>query len=179
LTDAEMERIGAPAKCAPPLRDEGSRITDLNSAAIDFVASDHSPAPLSMKQSDDFFKVWGGIAGVQSTRSILLSLEPSVSAHRVASLTAMNVAERFNIRKGRIEVGADADFSLVDVDARYMLEREQLLDRHRLSPYVGSGMRGVVQRTILRGRTIFCDGRMIGGKGAGRLVRPAGSAGHA
>jgi allantoinase len=174
LTDTDMERLGAVAKCAPPLRDSKSQISTLTSrGGIDFIASDHSPAPRSMKQSPDFFNIWGGIAGVQSTRSILLSLEPRLPVEQVAGLTATNAAARFKIQKGSIAVGADADFALVDVEKAYTLKREDLLDRHKLSPYVDRKLRGIVKRTMLRGRTIFSDGRMIG-QPQGKLIIPSG-----
>jgi len=172
LTDTDMERLGAVAKCAPPLRDSKSQITTLNPrAGIDFIASDHSPAPESMKQAADFFDVWGGIAGVQSTRSILLSLAPRLPIEQVAGLTAANAAARFKIPKGRICVGAAADLALVDLEKTFTLQREHLLDRNKLSPFIGRKMRGEVKRTILRGRTIFSDGRMIG-RPEGRLITP-------
>jgi allantoinase len=176
LTDTDMERLGAVAKCAPPLRDFKSQISTLTSrGGIDFIASDHSPAPRSMKQSPDFFNIWGGIAGVQSTRSLLLSLEPRLPVEQVAGLTATNAAARFKIQKGSIAVGADADFALVDVEKAYTLKREDLLDRHKLSPYVDRKLRGIVKRTMLRGRTIFSDGRMIG-QPQGKLITPSGDA---
>ncbi|HTV49508.1 MAG TPA: allantoinase AllB [Phycisphaerae bacterium] len=170
LTDADMERLGAAAKCAPPLRDSKSQITTLNArAGIDFIASDHSPAPASMKESSNFFDVWGGVAGIQSTRSILLSLQPRLPIEQVGGLTATNAAARFKIPKGSIVVGADADLALVDSQKTFTLQCEHLLDRNKFSPYIGRKLRGEVKRTILRGRTIFNDGRMIGRPG-GRLV---------
>src|ERR1039457_5081045 len=79
FTEADMERLGAVANCAPPLRDAAERKW-LSRAVlrgdIDMVTSDHSPAPLSMKQGGNFFGIWGGIAGVQSTLSVLLELAP-------------------------------------------------------------------------------------------------------
>ena len=117
-----------------------------------------------MKQSDNFFNIWGGIAGVQSTLSILLSLEPPMPLEQIARLTAGNVAKRFRLpQKGQIAAGFDADLALVDLNASYTLRREQLLDRHKFSPYVGRKMRGEVRRTIVRGQTVFCDGQIVEG----------------
>ena len=67
-------------------------------------------------------------------------------------------------------MGADADVALVDPSATWTLSREDLLDRHRLSPFVGRRLRGRVVRTILRGRTIACDGRIVAPP-SGRVVR--------
>ena len=173
----DMDRLGPIAKCAPPLRSPGDvdeLWQDLIENKFAFIASDHSPAPPEMKRATDgnFFKAWGGIAGVQSTLSILLSRGPGVPATQIARLTATNAAERFRIpAKGSTEPGNDADLTLVDVRACYELTRDALLDRHKLSPYVGRTLHGLVRRTILRGRTIFMDGEMIGPP-AGRFMRP-------
>lgn len=180
LCDEDVERIGAPAKCAPPQRARSSADAMITNMAvfegIDFVASDHSPAPESMKKDANFFKVWGGIAGVQSTLAAMLTLEPRLSVSYVARLTATHVAKRFGVtHKGSITPEMDADLCLVDPEASFTLTREMLKDRHKLSPYVGREFRGTVKRTLLRGETVFADGVVCGGPGRARLVKPAGS----
>jgi allantoinase len=142
---------------------------------IAFVASDHSPSPPEMKTSKDAFAVWGGIAGVQSTLAILLSHEPELQLDAIAKLTATNVADRFDLSgKGAIEIGMDADLAIVDLAGTYTLTREMLHDRHKLSPYVGRSFRGVVRRTMVRGNTVFLDGKPVDTGFRGRLVGPAG-----
>jgi allantoinase len=157
----DMERLGAVLKCAPPLRDASERKAlwrAVTRGDIDIVASDHSPAPPCMKEGPDFFKIWGGVAGVQSTLAVLLDM---AAPERVASLTAAKPAERFGlVRKGRIEPGFDADFVLVDLNADYTVTRESLFQRHGFSPYIGATFRGVVRRTVVRGRTVYLDGKI-------------------
>lgn len=163
LNGEDAVRIGPRAKCAPPLPDEESRrrlFAQLTSGGIDFVASDHSPSPASMKQSDDAFANWGGIAGVQSTLSAMLTLGTPLP--QTAALTSENVASRFGLaRKGKIEVAFDADLTLVDVNADYVLKQEHLLDRHKQSPYVGRCFKGIVKQTLVRGQTVFQNGRIV------------------
>jgi allantoinase len=181
LTDSDLERLGARAKCAPPLRsaEESAKLWNLLEAgAIDWIASDHSPAPAEMKSSADAMAVWGGIAGVQSTLHSLLGRK-NLGRGKVAKLTAENVAARFGLRgKGRIAVGYDADLVLVDLHKSKTLRREDLQDRHKLSPYVGCTFTGVICRTISRGRTIYQDGKIVRGEAA-RLLTPAKEASHA
>ena len=175
LNDHDLHRLGAPAKCAPSLRSTGENDEmwqDLAAGKIAFVASDHSPAPETMKTGDDFFAIWGGIAGVQSTLPILLSRGPGLPLPHIAALTSTNVAKRYAIQnKGEIRVGFDADLALVDVKACYELRKEHLHDRHKLSPYVGRLFHGLVRRTILRGTSVYLDGRVIS-KPIGRLITP-------
>jgi allantoinase len=172
FTEEDMLRIGAAAKCAPPLRPIAERdalCAALLRGEIDIVASDHSPAPLSLKQDENFFRVWGGIAGVQSTLAVLL--DRGCELQQIAAVCAATPARRFGIAgKGRLSVGNDADFTLVDLDGRYTVTADTLFQRHRLSPYVGAQLRGVVRRTVLRGETIFADGKIVGPP-RGRMVR--------
>jgi allantoinase len=146
----------------------------LSTGEIDFVASDHSPSRPDMKTGNDFFKIWGGVAGVQSTLPALLTLEaPRLPLPSVAKYTAGNIAKRFCARaKGSIDIDNDADFTVVDASAEYELTRDMLLDRHKLSPYVGRTFRGRVRRTIVRGTTVFLHGKIVSPP-VGRLVKPA------
>jgi allantoinase len=172
LSSADVEKMGARAKCAPPLRPEAERrllVQEVEAGRVDTIGSDHSPSPLGMKQGTDFFSIWGGISGAQSTLRALLTLD--LSLPRIAALVSDNVARRFRLPgKGGVRVGADADLALVDVSATRPLAEGELLDRHRLSPYVGRVLRGSVRRTMVRGKTVFQDGALVGGP-AGRFLR--------
>lgn len=177
FTEEDVERLGAVAKCAPPLRsaaDQESLWTQLFSGSIDIVASDHSPAPPDLK-SGDFGKAWGGIAGVQCTLAVLLDRghhRRGLSLDRVCSLLASAPARRFQIPdKGTIAVGMDADLTLVDLSRSALLQPERLFQRYPLSPYLGSIFRGCVERTIRRGETIFSSGQIMA-RNRGKFVRP-------
>ncbi|HRK30784.1 MAG TPA: allantoinase AllB [Tepidisphaeraceae bacterium] len=175
LSADDAVNLGALAKCAPPLRspeDQKALWDHLSQGRIDIVASDHSPAPLSMKSSSNFFDVWGGVAGVQSTRAALTTQAHLIPPPLIARVTSSNPARRFGLlRKGVLELGFDADVALVNLGESFTLTREMLLDRHKLSPFVGLRFRGKVRQMILRGRTVFQDNDIIGPP-AGRLVRP-------
>jgi allantoinase len=177
FTEADVERIGAAAKCAPPLRSADEREAlwaSVLAGDVDVVSSDHSPSPPLLKQGADFFKIWGGIAGVESTRAVLHERAP---IEVVTRLTAEFAARYFGIAgKGRIEVGADADLALVDFSATYTVERDKLFQRHRLSPYAGACFHGVVRRTLAGGKTIFLDGAIAGNRRA-RMVTPHATSG--
>ena len=178
LTEEDAEELGAVAKCAPPLRPRGdleSLWEQVFEGNVELVASDHSPAPPEMKVGEDFFRIWGGISGCQSLLNVMLDEgyhERGLPLARVAGLVSGNVAARFGFpKKGRLEVGADADVALVDLDASLALRKEDLFYRHKMSPFVGRTLRGRVVRTILRGMTLFRDGRIVS-EPVGRLIRP-------
>jgi allantoinase len=174
FTGDDMERLGAVAKCAPPFRDAHERaalLAHVRAGRIDTIGSDHSPSPWSMKQQDDFFRVWGGIAGVQHLLPLLLDLPLDTAV--IASLTATNVASRFRLpAKGQLALGGDADLTLVDPHDDYEVTPDSLLYRHRVSPYVGRRLRARVRRTLVRGRTVFHDNRVTADAG-GRLLTPS------
>jgi allantoinase len=172
LTADDAERLGAVAKCAPPLRTAADRDglwTLLERGLLTIVASDHSPCPPELKAGADFLSAWGGISGCQTTRGLLLA-QGRLPLPAVAAVTATNAARRFRLAgKGRVEVGCDADLAIVDLAREWELRPSELRYRHRVSPYAGRRMRGRVVRTILRGRTVQQDGRLAGAP-SGRLV---------
>jgi allantoinase len=178
FTEDDLLQLGAIAKSAPPLRSVDVREslwTTLLQGVVDIVASDHSPAPPEMKQGSDFFRIWGGVAGVQSTLAVLLEEghhRRGLPLSSIARLTANEPARRFSLPgKGSIETGMDADLTLVDLTAEHVLKEESLFQKHRLTPYAWRTFRGTVRRTLLRGATIFADGNIVASS-PGKLVRP-------
>jgi len=167
LTGDDLEQKHGVAKCAPPVRSRDHVETlwrAVRDGVVDVVASDHSPAPPEMKESPDgdFFAVWGGISGAQTTLNVLLDegyWQRGLALQTVARVTASNPARRFGLypTKGVIKVGSDADLCLVDLSARWRLEAGDLCYRHRQSPYLGRMFRGRVVRTLVRGHTVFPD----------------------
>jgi allantoinase len=107
-------------------------------------------------KAGDFTTAWGGIAGAQTTLGLLLD-DGRLPLGQVAALTSENVAKRFDLPKGRLEPGADADLVLVDFKDR---RPPELVDRHRLSPFAGRPLPRIV-RTLVRG-----------GASQGRLITP-------
>jgi allantoinase len=177
FTDEDVERLGAIAKCAPPLRpakDVEALWDELVSGHVDIVASDHSPTE-PQRKAGDFLSAWGGIAGVQSTLSVLLDggyHHRQLTFDRIADLLCAAPARRFRIGgKGTLVPGNDADLVLIDSNQTLTLRAGDLQQRHKMSPYVGHTFRGAVRRTVRRGETIFTDGH-ITARTAGRFVRP-------
>ena len=176
LTDEDAERIGALAKCSPPLRprvEVEALWAELLAGTIPIVASDHSPAPPELKESDDAFAIWGGISGCQTLRSSLLAVAETrgLSLEVIASLTSAAPADRFGLAgKGRLEPGFDADLAIVDLRHQGVLTAGELRYRHQHSPFVGSPLRGRVAHTLLRGQAVIHNGEIAAGPRHGRLV---------
>jgi allantoinase len=152
LSDTDAIRIGAFAKCAPPLRPQATLDAlrqKLLTGEIDTLGSDHSPSSPDLKQGDDFFAIWGGIAGIQHAIPLLLDhgLAP-------APLLSSNVAKRFRLaNKGGLTLGHDADFCLVTKTPHTFTPAESLT-RHPISPYLNQTSQHRIEATYLRGQRI-------------------------
>jgi allantoinase len=177
LSEDDLDGLGAVGKCAPPLRpaSECNELwSELAAGSIDLLASDHSPAPAALKTGEDFSAAWGGISGCQS---LLPALAPEarrrgVELSRVIASVTRAPAERLRLPgKGGLEPGYDADLSIVDLDVAEPLRANALQYRHPHSPYVDRVPHARVLRTVLRGETIWCEGRPVGAR-TGRLVKP-------
>ena len=177
---AEEIADGATAfKCAPPIRSSADRDAlwqGLASAAIDLVATDHSPAPAELKHLDDgdFVKAWGGIASLQIALPAVWTGAHArgITVDRLAQWLSAAPARLAGLSgsKGRIEVGRDADLMIWDPDQMFRVDANALRHRHPMTPYDGSDLYGRVLTTILRGRVVFGE-VPIDDEPSGRFLR--------
>ncbi|MBU6943070.1 allantoinase AllB [Staphylococcus simulans] len=158
----ELDDIGPVVKCSPPIREE-SRLPGMwervINGDINFVTSDHSPSTPDLKDTDNAFEAWGGIAGIQNNVDILFDegvQKRDLSLKRFAEIIATEPAKRFGLdNKGSITVGKDADFVFIKPESSYTLQAEDLEYRNKLSPYVGRTINAQVAKTILRGEETY------------------------
>jgi allantoinase len=152
-------------KCAPPVREEANRAAlwaALLAGEIDIVSSDHSPAPPALKLEEEghFLRAWGGISSLQfglpatwnegRMRGMTLEALARVWSSAPAALIGLEHS------KGRIAVGADADFVVWSPDAPVVLdERHKVFHRHGVHPYAGRTLHGRVLATFVRGAQVF------------------------
>ncbi len=165
---AEEIREGATeSKCAPPIR-ERENLEKLWAAladgTIDLIATDHSPCPPAMKLpgEGDFIRAWGGIASLQLSLAAVWT-EAAPRGYAVPHLAAWLCRGPARLaglekRKGTIAVGCDADLAIWNPNAKFVVEPSQLHHRHKITPYAGRALAGVVETTILRGRKIYDRG---------------------
>jgi allantoinase len=150
-------------KCAPPIRDEIERDAlweALIAGDVDLVASDHSPCPPEMKETEgDFFSAWGGIASLQLSLSAVWTgaRARGLKPERIAKWMGAAPARLAGLqgRKGALAAGYDADIILWDPEARFIVDPAQLLHRHKVTPYAGRELFGKVSATYVGGRRIF------------------------
>jgi allantoinase len=154
-------------KCAPPIRENENREklwAALRDGTIDLIASDHSPCPPSMKLQErgDFRRAWGGIASLQ------LGLPAVWTQARSRGYAFTDIAKwmcgaparlaGLDGRKGSIAPGHDADIVIWNPDSTFRVDPARLRHRHKVTPYAGCELAGVVETTFLRGKKIFDKG---------------------
>lgn len=176
---AEEIPPGATAyKCAPPIREAETRERlweALAAGDLDFVATDHSPCPPALKLPDegDFLRAWGGIASLQLAASVLWTgmRRRGLPPQRLAQWLAAGPARLAGLaRKGAIAPGMDADLVLFRPDDDYPVTTDMLWHRHKVTPYLGQRLSGVVQTTILRGAVVYDAGELAAPR-RGRVLR--------
>jgi allantoinase len=156
-------------KCCPPIRERDNRERLWEGVAdgtIDFIVSDHSPCPGEMKlrESGDFGKAWGGIASLQLRLPVIWTegRRRGFSLVEVTKWLCANPAAQVALhsRKGAISVGTDADIVIWDPDQEFIVDARTLHHRHKITPYDRETLRGVVQKTFLRGRKVYDSGHL-------------------
>ena len=168
-------------KCAPPIREREHREalwSALRSGDLDMIASDHSPCPPSLKlpAEGDCLRAWGGIASLQLSLAAVWSNAPAHGAtvpdvgrwmsERPARLVGLSE------RKGTIAPGRDADLVVWDPDEEFIVAANALQHRHKVTPYEGMRLRGVVRETWLRGERVYDRGHFTY-EPRGQLLRPS------
>ena len=156
-------------KCAPPIRGGAERDAlweALIAGEIDLVASDHSPCPPAMKETNgDFYSAWGGIASLQLSLAAVWTgaRQRGVGPERIPEWMSAAPARLagFQATKGAIAPGFDADIAIWDPDASFVVTPSSLLHRHKVTPYVDHELFGAVAATYVGGRRVYSDERRL------------------
>ncbi|HUD36738.1 MAG TPA: allantoinase AllB [Streptosporangiaceae bacterium] len=146
-------------KCCPPIRDRANQELlweALETGVIGCVVSDHSPCPPELKhlETGDFATAWGGISSLQLGLPVTWT-RAARRGHDLADVLTWMAANPARLAgldaKGSIEPGRDADLVAFAPDETFVVTPDRLRTRHRLTPYEGQELRGVVRKTWLRG----------------------------
>lgn len=176
LTHDENSSLGGIGKANPPFRSADDVLAlweGLADGTIDVVASDHVPRKRSTKE----VSLWKASQGFPGTATILPVLlhegyhRGRLSLERIASVLCAKPAEIFNLpAKGALEIGRDADMTLVDLEERRTVDPVALGSYSDYSLYEGQELRGWPVAAVLRGEIIMERGRLTGEGGYGRYV---------
>lgn len=166
------ERLKGRAQMNPPIRYESDRAAlwdlGINQGVVDVIATDHAPHLLSEK-AQAYPNSPSGMPGVQTLVPMMLSFVASgrLSLARMVDLTSAGPARLFGITgKGRIALGQDADFTLIDLLAKKTLRDADMATKCGWTPFDGFEATGLPVGTILRGQIVMREGEILDpGKG--------------
>lgn len=159
------ERLGSLAQMNPPIRDGHHRAALWRAVAdgvVDVIGSDHAPHTLEEK-AQSYPASRSGMPGVQTLVPVMLDHVAAgrLSLERLVDLTAAGPARIFGLAgKGRIAVGYDADFTIVDLAARRRIDSDWLASKCGWSPFVDMTVTGWPMLTVLRGQVIMREGAL-------------------
>ena len=155
-------------KCAPPIREKENNALlkkALANGTLDFIASDHSPAPPSMKETatGDFKKAWGGIAGLQFLLpAAWTSMADQLSLEKFIPLLTEHPARFLQLeRKGKIAEGYEADLTIWSPETTFTVKEDMIFHKHKISPYVSQQLNGYVHQTFVSGELVYDNGRLV------------------
>jgi len=149
----------------------------LADGTIDLVSTDHAPHTREEKEPGwkDGWKAHTGTPSTQFYVPLFLdaAMTGRISLERVVELIATAPARAFGLAgKGRLEVGADADIAVVDLDGILEITDDIVLSKIGWTPYAGRQVRGVVESTLVRGAVVYENGAVTGTPGWGRQASP-------
>ena len=163
-------------KVFPPIRelsDQAVLWQAVEDGTLSSIGSDHAPHTRAEKALG-LAAAPAGVSGVETLVPVLVDamLDGRLSAERLSAVLSENTARLYGLypRKGALEPGADADFTLVDPAATTLVDATRLHSKEPQTPWDGRTLRGAVDRTILRGEVIARRGEPVG-EPRGRLVR--------
>lgn len=167
LTRSEIDEWGPFHKFTPPAREAEDRdgMWDrLQDAYIDMVCSDHAPS--TKEQKRDASSIWDapfGVPGVETSLEMMLTgvNEGRLTLERLVAARSETPARVYGLhpRKGHLDVGADADLVLVDMDAERVLRDEDVIAKVGWTPFAGRRTKGRAVATYVRGMLVAEDGK--------------------
>lgn len=163
-----MTKHGAFAKIAPPLRTKNDNELlweGLNNGSVDFIGTDHAPYEIESEKAREGMNVWTafpGIPGVETMVPILVSEgynKGRLSLSKLVDVLSKNAAIHYGLypKKGAMQIGSDADFTIVDLDKEWVINPKEQASMCGYSPLEGMELKGKVSKTIVRGHLVFED----------------------
>lgn len=167
--DADKIEDGATVyKTAPPIREKENQQAlwrGLEKGIIDFVATDHSPAPPEMKnpESGEFMSAWGGISSIQFALPALWTAarKMGIDICWIADWLCRKPADFAGLNKGVIEKGRDADLVCWDPEASFTVTSEMIHHKHKQTPYAGASLYGEIDSTWIGGDMVYSRGKFL------------------
>lgn len=167
LDDSYFDKMSNMVKTNPPLRDRKNKLDISKLNEIDLMGTDHAPHTLEEKERN----VWEappGIPNLETTLPLLLNQinQGNMTFNQLKLLLCENPARIFNIsRKGKIELGMDADFVTIDMKKEDTINADNFKSKAKYSPFDGLKVKGIPVMTIVRGNVVMENGDVFENRG--------------
>lgn len=156
-------------KCAPPIREKENNDQlwkALEEGLIDFIVTDHSPAPPEIKEqlSGNLKDAWGGIASLQFSLPVMwtLCLQHKIPLQQISQWMSTRIADFMGWKnKGRIEIGADADLVIWSPEKKIKVSKNLIRFKHKITPYEGELLSGLIEKTYVGGNLVYDRGSFV------------------
>lgn len=171
------------AKIAPPLRttrDNTMLWEQLADGRVDFIATDHAPYEIATEKECEGVNIWTafpGIPGVETMAPIIISEgynKGRLSLSKTVDILSRNAAIHYGLypKKGSMEIGADADFAVFDLDYEWTIDKDKEQSLCGYTPLHGLKLKGKNVKTIVRGKLVYdIDNGIVGKPGYGQMVK--------
>jgi len=159
LSDEAVRGFDPNTKMNPPLRtakDVAAIIAGLKDGTLDAIATDHAPQT-AVEKDVEFEYAANGIIGLETALPLTLRLvqEGHLTLSQAIEKFTYQPARILGINKGRLQVGADADITLIDLDRERVIDVSQFKSKSRNSPFQGWRLKGFAVLTIVAGRIVY------------------------
>ncbi len=166
FSDTEVSTFNTSFKMNPPLRSEEDRLAildGLEDGTIDCIASGHAPHT-NYEKDVEFDYAPFGVVGLETALGASLTAlyhNQRLSLPAVLGLLTHRPAALLNLDKGSLEVGGDADITLIDPQVEWTPDRSSFQSRSTNSPWIGRALKGKAIKTIVSGKLIYDNGRIL------------------
>ena len=177
---ADLKRIGGALKTAPVVKKIANKAKLwelLKRGVIDFVASDHAPAPKRMKNTGSAWTDYSGIPGTTTLLPYIFSegyMKRRLSLRRFLAIISENAARRYGLynRKGSVTIGKDADLVLIDPRQNWQIKGEKFYSKGKITPFQNMLLQGRINKTIIRGEIVYDEKKgIVQSPGFGKFLK--------
>lgn len=177
MTNKDYDHIGPMIKCYPPVRtqkDQDALWEGIKDGTLTSVCSDHAPHTEEEKNGS-LFRIPSGMCGLETLAPLMIQAvnDGRITKQQLAAILSENPAKLFNLypQKGSLNVGTDADITIVDFDRHYKVDRMKFQSISKVTAFDGMEITGKPVRTIVRGTTVMADDKITIDHPAGKFIK--------
>jgi len=166
FSELEVSEFNTNFKMNPPLRSEEDRLAileGLEDGTIDCIASGHAPHT-DYEKDVEFDYAPNGVIGLETALGATLNQlyhSKRLDLTRTLSLLTYQPAQIFNLNKGTLEIGADADVTIFDPECEWTPQSNSFQSKSSNSPWINRTLKGKVIQTFVSGELVFDKGKIL------------------